>query len=140
MKQSCIKEEIERHTVRVKKLIRDNNLIYTVKAEYSQTIYRINKGWSYYIISDAFRDNRLKCMTSIHLSARHQFSLYIWVTYANSVPYSALLLKIWLSKPVDSLWYWVPWWDPHTIYMYKVCSLLIYLYRSPEAVLNDKED
>ena len=55
----------------MKRLNRDNNLIYTVRAEYSYAIYRINKDRNYCSISDVLRDNRSKCIINSHLSIRH---------------------------------------------------------------------
>ena len=55
----------------MKRSDRDNNLIYTVRAEYLHTVYRINKGRNYCSISDILRDNRPKCMIDSYLSIRH---------------------------------------------------------------------
>ena len=59
------------YTAETKRLNRGNNLIYTVRAEYSHTVYRVNKGRNYCSISDALRDNRPKHMINSHLSVRH---------------------------------------------------------------------
>ena len=59
------------YTAEIKRLNRDNNLIYTMKAGYLYTIYRTNKGRNYCSISDVLRDNRPKYIISSHLSIRH---------------------------------------------------------------------
>ena len=55
----------------MKRLNRDNNLIYIIKAEYLHAVYRINEDRNYCSISDVLRDNRPKCMISSHLNIRH---------------------------------------------------------------------
>ena len=55
----------------MKRLNRDNNLIYTVRAEYLYTVYRVNKSRNYCSISDILRDNRPKCMINSYLSIRY---------------------------------------------------------------------
>ena len=55
----------------MKRLNRDDNLIYIMKAEYLYAVYRVNKGRNYCSISDVLRDNRPKCMIDSHLSIRH---------------------------------------------------------------------
>ena len=58
------------HTAEKKRSDRDNNLVHTIKAEYSHTVYRINEGRNYCSISDVLRDNRSKCIIDSHLSIR----------------------------------------------------------------------
>ena len=59
------------HTVEMKRLIRDNNLIYIMRAEYLHAVCRINEDRNYCSISNVLRDSRSKCMIDSHLSVRH---------------------------------------------------------------------
>ena len=59
------------HTIEIKRLNRDNNLIYIIKAEYLYAVYRINKDRNYCSISDILKDNRPKYIINSYLSVRH---------------------------------------------------------------------
>ena len=140
MRQSWVKKEVKDYTAEMKRLDRDNNLIYIMRAGHLHTIYRANKGRNYRSISDVLRDNRPKCMISSHLSIRHQFSMLMQLVCANCALCPASLPKIQLDRPVDSLWYSAPQRDPYTIWVHKASSLLVHLNRGSEAVLGGKED
>ena len=71
MKQSWVKKKMKDYTVEMKRLDRDNNLIYIIKAEHSHAIYRANEDRNYHSISDVLRDNRSKRIISSHLSIKH---------------------------------------------------------------------
>jgi hypothetical protein len=62
---------MESYIIKIKKLAKDNNLVYTIKAEYSHAIYRVNKGRGYRSVLNTLRDNRLKRIVSSHLSTRY---------------------------------------------------------------------
>ena len=59
------------YTIRTKRLNKDNNLIYIIRAEYSQTVYKVNKDKNYCFISDVLRDNRSKYMINSYSCIRH---------------------------------------------------------------------
>ena len=103
MRQSWVKEEIKGYTTEIKRLNRGNNLVYIMRAGHLHAIYRTNKDRNYCSISDALRDNRPKYIISSHLSIRHQFSMSMQLIYINCASYSALLPKIQLNRPVNSL-------------------------------------
>ena len=71
MRQSWVKKEVKSHTAEMKRSDRDNNLIYTIRAEYLYAVYRVNKGRNYCSISDVLRDNRAKCIVDSHLSVKY---------------------------------------------------------------------
>ena len=78
----------------MKRLNKDNNLIYIMRAEYLHAVCRVNEGRNYCSISDVLRDNRPKYIISSHLSIRHQFSMPMQLIHISYVLYSASLPKI----------------------------------------------
>ena len=89
-----MKKGMKSHTAEIKRLNRDNNLIYIMRAEYLHTVCRVNEDRNYCSISDVLRDNRPKCIIDSHLSIRHQFNMFIQLIHINRALYSALLPKI----------------------------------------------